>query len=223
MKYNFKKSKKGQMILTYINVGISFAAIIVSIFSLIINNKEQKQQEYEAYPSFNIVTKQHKGIKQDQLINVKGFVNNLSFKKFELLTIMLPDAKIRISYQCASSTKEVKHNTWLIDSPCTSEIGSKIKNAIYRLQNNYNVKIDNVITETYYKITYQDYKNLEQVHFYNKDYRNDNIIRLVNNDYLEKIDIHTVFIRDWDENQIDSEVKDKLELIEQYQQRKGKN
>lgn len=210
--------KNYQIIILYINLGLSFGAILISLWNtqLIKNNNAFNQNEVA--PSFQIHTYEKENEIVDELVNLKGFINNVNFTRYDEITILSPYIDFHVTIDCShflESNQEEKK--WTINWSCSKDYGEKVARKVYELAKEKNIELNNAYSFTYYKIEYQDFKNEFHSEVYYKD--PDGILKLQNNPKEYKFGIHTGIPqgnREINDRQIDIQVKDILEYLEYY-------
>lgn len=202
--------------LVYLNVILSFAAILISIWNVNVTVKNDNFMQREVSPAFRISTYKKNGKMIDELINIKGFVNNLSFKKYEEITLILPNFNYVMQYHCANVLEEkAANNRWPYQSICRDNLGERIVESLQGLKSNYNVEIHSIYSLTYYEVVYQDYKNELHSEIYSKNSNNTLILKNERNNSPMGRYCYTPF--DLSDEFIEKEAMRVLQMLEEWQ------
>lgn len=79
--------KNYQIIILYLNLGLTFFAIVLSIWNTLLIKENNSFHQNEVAPAFQINTYENDNEIIDELVNLKGFINNVSFKRYDEITI----------------------------------------------------------------------------------------------------------------------------------------
>lgn len=209
--------EKNQIITTYFNSIFTFFAILISIWnSTVIINSNQFAKN-EVAPAFQIRSYEKDGKKIHELKNLKGFVNNVKFTKYDEITISRPGKNYTIMYICKNiATSKPTSNKWFYQSACSEDLGQKAVKKIEILTPQYNARIHYISHSSYYKIEYQDYKNEFHTEIYTKF--NDGKVELhKNNESSSPSILYSNYI-DPNDKELELDAKSVLQTIERYQE-----
>lgn len=213
------KSKKESISM---NTVLSIIAIFISIWSVNVTIKNNNFTQQEVSPAFQINTYIKNGKTMDELINLKGFVNNLSFKKYDKIELISPNLTYVLQYYCDNRLEEkVMGNRWPYLSVCRDKLGERIMKKLQELKSNYDVEIYHILPSTYYEITYQDYKNAFHRELYTKN-RNNTLSFIENqsneqNNNTYKMGSYSVTPFDFSDEMIERNAMRTLQIIEDWQ------
>ena len=152
--------KNYQIIILYLNLGLTFFAIVLSIWNTLLIKENNSFHQNEVAPAFQINTYENDNEIIDELVNLKGFINNVSFTRYDEITILSPYLDFNVTINCShflESNPEKKK--WLIDWSCSNDYGKKVARKVYELAKEKNIALYNAYSFTYYKVEYQDFKN----------------------------------------------------------------
>lgn len=202
---------------------LSFIAILISIWSVNVTIKNNNFVYQEVAPAFRINTYVKNGKTIDEFVNVKGFVNNLTFKRYDEITLVMSHLNYVMQYHCKNELEEkVINNRWPYLSVCRDKLGERIMKKLQELKSNYDVEIHSMHSSTYYEIVYQDYKNELHKQTYSKNANNTLSLREVksseqNNNY-PKMGSYNGYPIDLSDETIEKDAIRTLQRLEEWQE-----
>ena len=220
------KTIKDKNNLLYLNAFLSFVAILISIWSVNVTIKNNNFMQNEVAPAFQIHTYTKNGKTVDELVNVKGFVNNLNFKRYDEITLILPGLSYVMTYRCTNELEEkATSNRWPYQSICRDNLGKRIVEKFAELKEDYNVEINHMSSSTYYEVIYQDYKNELHDEIYSKNGNNTLSLREdksedknnEQNTNQQRLGSYSVSPFDLSDEFIEKDVRLVLQMLEEWQ------
>lgn len=208
--------KDYQIIIIYLNSILSFLAILISVINTNITKKDNNFNHNEVAPAFQINTYEQDNEIIAELVNLKGFINNVNFTRYDEIKVLSPYIDFNVTIDCSHFIGKTEENKWLINWSCRNDFGEKVAKKVYELAKEKGIELSNSYSFTYYKIEYQDFKNEFHTEVYYKNL--DGILKLQTNIKEYKFGIHTGMPenREVNDRQIEYQAKHILEYLENY-------